>query len=149
MKNICKETRSWPAKCVMMNCFQTRFLPRYKDIDQCRCFLHSVLHSANLILLWLRSWLFQVNMNYDRKTNVILFLNRDKCVSTIRSEYDFINVYYYHQNFQNINRKLAWLDTVVVNRAVDTSDSLSHKAFIIATYRGMFRLYMILLDVSG
>ena len=106
MRNICKETRSWPAKCVMMNCFQTRFLPRYKDIDQCRCFLHSVLHSANLILLWLRSWLFQVNMNYDRKTNVILFLNRDKFVSTIRSEYDFINVYYYHQNFQNINRKL-------------------------------------------
>ena len=34
------------------------------------------------------------------------------------------------------------LDTVVVDRAVEISDSLSHKAFIIATYRGMFRLYM-------
>ena len=34
-------------------------------------------------------------------------------------------------------------DTVIVDRAVETSDSLSHKAFIIATYRGMFRLCMI------
>ena len=31
----------------------------------------------------------------------------------------------------------------MVDRAVEISDSLSHKAFIIATYRGMFRLYMI------
>jgi len=34
-------------------------------------------------------------------------------------------------------------DTLVVDRAVEITDSLSHKAFIIATYRGMFRLYVI------
>ena len=55
------------------------------------------------------------------------------------------------KKYENVESRKAYtvpgtgynsLDTVVVDRAVETSDSLSHKAFIIATYRGMFRLYM-------
>ena len=68
-------------------------------------------------------------------------------VFTRRYDYRYILWLYVHMLYYYNSKWLPpcynSLHTLVVDRAVEISDSLSHKAFIIVTYRGMFRLYMI------